>query len=117
MNWNCPQQAVNGQTVQAHLYGLKLQAFQEDILVPEIFTDTSFAKAFDYRLSTGQVSVYCQSKNIALNENLNFFFFNQIIWEMTKLKLHTTQIYIPAVPNPLAAVRGSFGIGPQRKNK
>ncbi|XP_027021219.1 carnitine O-acetyltransferase isoform X1 [Tachysurus fulvidraco] len=47
--------AVRGQAIDRHLLGLKLQAVEDLPTLPEIFTDTSFAKAYHFRLSTSQV--------------------------------------------------------------
>lgn len=47
--------AISGQAIDRHLLGLKLQALEEKISVPELFKDPSFAKALHYRLSTSQV--------------------------------------------------------------
>lgn len=48
--------ALKGLAIDRHLLGLKLQAIEEGLSVPEIFMDTSFAVATHWRLSTGQVS-------------------------------------------------------------
>ncbi|CAN9504742.1 unnamed protein product [Ophioblennius macclurei] len=47
--------AISGQAIDRHLLGLKLQAVEEKISVPEVFTDAAYAKALHYRLSTSQV--------------------------------------------------------------
>ncbi|GCC18952.1 hypothetical protein chiPu_0018137 [Chiloscyllium punctatum] len=49
-------QALKGLAIDRHLLGLKLQAIEEGLSVPEIFMDTSFAVATHWRLSTGQVA-------------------------------------------------------------
>uniref|UniRef100_A0A3Q0RPX7 Carnitine O-acetyltransferase a n=1 Tax=Amphilophus citrinellus TaxID=61819 RepID=A0A3Q0RPX7_AMPCI len=46
---------ISGQTLFGHFLGLQCQATETNIPMPEIFTDTSFVKAFDYRLATSQV--------------------------------------------------------------
>ncbi|XP_048375993.1 carnitine O-acetyltransferase-like isoform X2 [Stegostoma tigrinum] len=48
--------AIKGLAIDRHLLGLKLQAIEEGLSVPEIFMDTSFAVATHWRLSTGQVA-------------------------------------------------------------
>ncbi|XP_044029427.1 carnitine O-acetyltransferase [Siniperca chuatsi] len=47
--------AVSGQAIDRHLLGLKMQAGKEKISIPDIFTDTAYAKALHYQLSTSQV--------------------------------------------------------------
>lgn len=47
--------AVSGQAIDRHLLGLKMQAAEEKLAVPNVFTDASYAKALHYRLSTSQV--------------------------------------------------------------
>uniref|UniRef100_A0A672FS88 Carnitine O-acetyltransferase n=1 Tax=Salarias fasciatus TaxID=181472 RepID=A0A672FS88_SALFA len=47
--------AISGQAIDRHLLGLKLQALEEKLSVPEVFTDAAYAKALHYRLSTSQV--------------------------------------------------------------
>lgn len=48
-------QAVQGQAIDRHLLGLKLQAIEDLAALPEIFMDTSYAEALHYNLSTSQV--------------------------------------------------------------
>ncbi|XP_041091373.1 carnitine O-acetyltransferase-like [Polyodon spathula] len=50
------EQALQGQAIDRHLLGLKLQAIEEGLSVPEIFMDTSYAVATHWKLHTGQVS-------------------------------------------------------------
>uniref|UniRef100_UPI0037E8ED3F carnitine O-acetyltransferase n=1 Tax=Semicossyphus pulcher TaxID=241346 RepID=UPI0037E8ED3F len=47
--------AISGQAIDRHLLGLKLQAVEEKLSVPEIFSDPAYAKALHYKLSTSQV--------------------------------------------------------------
>ncbi|XP_061587601.1 carnitine O-acetyltransferase-like [Cololabis saira] len=47
--------AVSGQAIDRHLLGLKLQALEEKLGVPELFTDPAFSRALHYQLSTSQV--------------------------------------------------------------
>ncbi|XP_034048770.1 carnitine O-acetyltransferase isoform X2 [Thalassophryne amazonica] len=47
--------AVGGQAIDRHLFGLKMQAAEDRIPLPDVYTDTSFSKAFHFRLSTSQV--------------------------------------------------------------
>ncbi|XP_038638001.1 carnitine O-acetyltransferase isoform X1 [Scyliorhinus canicula] len=47
--------AVRGQAIDRHLLGLKLQAIEDLVRIPEIFMDTSYAVAFHFNLSTSQV--------------------------------------------------------------
>ncbi|XP_043576562.1 carnitine O-acetyltransferase isoform X2 [Chiloscyllium plagiosum] len=47
--------AIRGQAIDRHLLGLKLQAIEDLVRIPEIFMDTSYAVAFHFNLSTSQV--------------------------------------------------------------
>lgn len=47
--------AIRGQAIDRHLLGLKLQAIEDLVSMPEIFMDTSFAVALHFNLSTSQV--------------------------------------------------------------
>uniref|UniRef100_A0A3B4FE46 Carnitine O-acetyltransferase-like n=1 Tax=Pundamilia nyererei TaxID=303518 RepID=A0A3B4FE46_9CICH len=52
--WNTSME-ISGQTVFGHFLGLQHQANEKNIPMPDIFTDASFDKVFDYRLATSQV--------------------------------------------------------------
>ncbi|XP_069465319.1 carnitine O-acetyltransferase isoform X2 [Ambystoma mexicanum] len=47
--------AIRGQAIDRHLLGLKLQAIEDLVSMPEIFMDTSLAVALHFNLSTSQV--------------------------------------------------------------
>uniref|UniRef100_A0A3Q3G5Q6 Carnitine O-acetyltransferase n=1 Tax=Labrus bergylta TaxID=56723 RepID=A0A3Q3G5Q6_9LABR len=47
--------AISGQAIDRHLLGLKLQALEENLSVPELFKDPAYGKALHYQLSTSQV--------------------------------------------------------------
>ncbi|XP_067340021.1 carnitine O-acetyltransferase isoform X2 [Channa argus] len=47
--------AISGQAIDRHLLGLKMQAIEDKISIPDIFKDAAYAKALHYRLSTSQV--------------------------------------------------------------
>ncbi|XP_069055200.1 carnitine O-acetyltransferase b [Lepisosteus oculatus] len=79
-------QALQGQAIDRHLLGLKLQAIEEGLSVPRLFMDTAYALATHWRLRTGQVSsrtdsVMCFGPQVPdgyavcynpLNEHINF---------------------------------------------
>ncbi|XP_076019712.1 carnitine O-acetyltransferase isoform X2 [Genypterus blacodes] len=47
--------AIKGEAIDRHLLGLKLQAVEEQVSMPTVFTDMSYSKALHYQLSTSQV--------------------------------------------------------------
>uniref|UniRef100_A0A3B5BHJ1 Carnitine O-acetyltransferase-like n=1 Tax=Stegastes partitus TaxID=144197 RepID=A0A3B5BHJ1_9TELE len=47
--------AISGQAIDRHLLGLKMQAMEEKLSVPDLFKDAAYAKALHYKLSTSQV--------------------------------------------------------------
>ncbi|XP_023665617.1 carnitine O-acetyltransferase b [Paramormyrops kingsleyae] len=49
------EQALQGQAIDRHLLGLKLQAIEEGLSVPRIFMDTAYGLATHWKLRTGQV--------------------------------------------------------------
>lgn len=51
----CPNKAISGQAIDRHLLGLKMVAVEEKMALPAIFTDSSYATALHYKLSTSQV--------------------------------------------------------------
>ncbi|XP_070707191.1 carnitine O-acetyltransferase-like [Pempheris klunzingeri] len=48
--------AISGQAIEGHLFGLSMQAADENISLPDLFTDASFSKVFDYQMSTSQIT-------------------------------------------------------------
>uniref|UniRef100_A0A7N6A718 Choline/carnitine acyltransferase domain-containing protein n=1 Tax=Anabas testudineus TaxID=64144 RepID=A0A7N6A718_ANATE len=48
-------QALNGQGIDRHLLGLKLQAIEQGLSIPKIFMDTAYGLATHWKLRTGQV--------------------------------------------------------------
>lgn len=51
-----PSQAIQGNAIDRHLLGLKLQAIEDLVSIPELFMDTAYAVAMHFNLSTSQVS-------------------------------------------------------------
>ncbi|KAF1570749.1 UNVERIFIED_CONTAM: Carnitine O-acetyltransferase, partial [Eudyptes pachyrhynchus] len=47
--------AIRGEAFDRHLLGLKLQAIEDLVSMPDIFMDTSYAIAMHFNLSTSQV--------------------------------------------------------------
>nr|XP_040053614.1 carnitine O-acetyltransferase isoform X2 [Gasterosteus aculeatus aculeatus] len=47
--------AISGQAIDRHLLGLKMVAVENNLSIPDIYTDTAYAKALHYKLSTSQV--------------------------------------------------------------
>ncbi|XP_071773646.1 carnitine O-acetyltransferase [Centroberyx gerrardi] len=47
--------AIRGQAIDRHLLGLKMQAIEDLVSMPDVFMDTSYAVAMHYKLSTSQV--------------------------------------------------------------
>ncbi|XP_015253242.1 PREDICTED: carnitine O-acetyltransferase-like [Cyprinodon variegatus] len=47
--------AINGQGIDRHLLGLKMQSIEDLTSMPEIFMDTSYAVAHHFNLYTSQV--------------------------------------------------------------
>uniref|UniRef100_A0A665TXJ8 Carnitine O-acetyltransferase n=1 Tax=Echeneis naucrates TaxID=173247 RepID=A0A665TXJ8_ECHNA len=47
--------AINGQAIDRHLLGLKMQAVDDKLSIPDLFKDAAYAKALHYQLSTSQV--------------------------------------------------------------
>ncbi|KAM4695911.1 carnitine O-acetyltransferase isoform 1-T1 [Rhinophrynus dorsalis] len=47
--------AIRGNAIDRHLLGLKLQAIEDLVSIPELFMDTSYAIAMHFNLSTSQV--------------------------------------------------------------
>lgn len=47
--------AISGQAIDRHLLGLKMQAVEEKLSIPALYTDAAYAKALHYKLSTSQV--------------------------------------------------------------
>ncbi|KAM3587347.1 uncharacterized protein V6R79_002646 [Siganus canaliculatus] len=63
------QMGLSGQVTEAHLFGLKMQAAEQNIPVPEIFTDPSYTKAFDFQVFTSQCpsqTVVDQSESVGM---------------------------------------------------
>ncbi|KAL7980862.1 hypothetical protein Chor_002016 [Crotalus horridus] len=52
-------QAIRGNAIDRHLLGLKLQAIEDLVSIPELFMDTAYAVAMHFNLSTSQVSWHC----------------------------------------------------------
>ncbi|XP_010019209.1 PREDICTED: carnitine O-acetyltransferase [Nestor notabilis] len=47
--------AIRGNAIDRHLLGLKLQAIEDLVSIPELFMDTAYALAMHFNLSTSQV--------------------------------------------------------------
>nr|XP_028571917.1 carnitine O-acetyltransferase isoform X2 [Podarcis muralis] len=47
--------AIRGDAIDRHLLGLKLQAIEDLVSMPELFMDTAYAVAMHFKLSTSQV--------------------------------------------------------------
>lgn len=50
-------QAIRGNAIDRHLLGLKLQAIEDLVSMPELFMDTAYAVAMHFNLSTSQVGL------------------------------------------------------------
>lgn len=48
-------QVIGGHDIVIHLYALSMQAAENKLSMPDIFTDTSYNKFFDHQLATSQV--------------------------------------------------------------
>uniref|UniRef100_A0A670ZEP5 Carnitine O-acetyltransferase n=1 Tax=Pseudonaja textilis TaxID=8673 RepID=A0A670ZEP5_PSETE len=52
---NYTDMAIRGNAIDRHLLGLKLQAIEDLVSIPELFMDTAYAVAMHFNLSTSQV--------------------------------------------------------------
>uniref|UniRef100_A0A8C4YV47 Carnitine O-acetyltransferase n=1 Tax=Gopherus evgoodei TaxID=1825980 RepID=A0A8C4YV47_9SAUR len=52
---NPSKQAIRGNAIDRHLLGMKLQAIEDLVSMPELFMDTAYAVAMHFNLSTSQV--------------------------------------------------------------
>uniref|UniRef100_A0A3B4FD29 Carnitine O-acetyltransferase-like n=1 Tax=Pundamilia nyererei TaxID=303518 RepID=A0A3B4FD29_9CICH len=71
--WNTNME-IRGRTTFGHFLGLKVQAIENNIPMPDIYTDTSLNKAFNFLLSTSQVRM------------INYFFIQYLFisWKSCK---------------------------------
>lgn len=61
-------QAIRGEAFDRHLLGLKLQAIEDLVSMPDIFMDTSYAIAMHFNLSTSQVSHCLNCRGVGWTE-------------------------------------------------
>uniref|UniRef100_A0A3Q2WH85 Carnitine O-acetyltransferase a n=1 Tax=Haplochromis burtoni TaxID=8153 RepID=A0A3Q2WH85_HAPBU len=66
---------IRGRTTFGHFLGLKVQAIENNIPMPDIYTDTSLNKAFNFLLSTSQVAFKAACLGSAVPEKLNSYDF------------------------------------------
>ncbi|KAL4004301.1 hypothetical protein ACER0C_004014 [Sarotherodon galilaeus] len=66
---------IRGRTTFGHFLALKVQAIENSIPMPDIYTDTSLDKAFNFLLSTSQVSFKAPCLACAVPEKLNVYDF------------------------------------------
>uniref|UniRef100_I3K0D5 Carnitine O-acetyltransferase a n=1 Tax=Oreochromis niloticus TaxID=8128 RepID=I3K0D5_ORENI len=72
--WNTNME-IRGRTTFGHFLALKVQAIENSIPMPDIYTDTSLDKAFNFLLSTSQVSFKASCLACAVPEKLNVYDF------------------------------------------
>uniref|UniRef100_A0A3Q4G0X0 Carnitine O-acetyltransferase a n=1 Tax=Neolamprologus brichardi TaxID=32507 RepID=A0A3Q4G0X0_NEOBR len=66
---------IHGRTTFGHFLALKVQAIENNIPMPDIYTDTSLNKAFTFLLSTSQVACKAACLGSAVPEKLNSYDF------------------------------------------
>uniref|UniRef100_A0A3Q4G678 Carnitine O-acetyltransferase a n=1 Tax=Neolamprologus brichardi TaxID=32507 RepID=A0A3Q4G678_NEOBR len=72
--WNTNME-IHGRTTFGHFLALKVQAIENNIPMPDIYTDTSLNKAFTFLLSTSQVACKAACLGSAVPEKLNSYDF------------------------------------------